>query len=138
MRRVLRPGGVMGARSPDFAGHIIGPPHSAMTELFDLYERLLLRNGGSPHVGKHLRAMFHQAGCVRVEASASYECHGTIESVRDVSSGSAFLGPNGLLVTSGLVDPERAARLAAGLKAWGEDPGAFLARPWCEAVGWVE
>lgn len=22
--------------------------------------------------------------------------------------------------------------------AWGEDPGAFVARFWCEAVGWVD
>ena len=139
MGRVLRPGGLLGVRAPDLDGNVCAPPDSALVEFFRLYRQMHVLNGEDVCVGKRLRGLFHQAGFVRVVATASYECHGTPESLRWMAGGPAILlTPEGPLVTAGLIDPERAARLATAVQAWGEDPAAFLARTWCEAVGGVE
>jgi hypothetical protein len=137
MRRVLRPGGLIGLRAPDFDGHIAAPTGSAGAEAFRLAKQWYLAHGESPCVGRDLRGLLHQAGCVRVIGSAAYECHGTPESIRDITGTLSTLVGR-LLVRDGLIDAAQAAELVAGLQAWAEDPAAFLARPWCEAVGWVE
>ncbi len=139
MGRVLRPGGLIGVRAPDLDGHVVAPPDSAIVEFFRLYKQMHVLNGEDVCVGKRLRGLFHQAGFVRVLATASYECHGTPESLRWVAeSGVTVLTPGGPLVAAGLIAPEGAARLVAAMQAWGDDLAAFLARTWCEAVGWVE
>jgi SAM-dependent methyltransferase len=142
MRRVLRTGGLLGVRGPDLDGHISSPPNSVVVEFFRLFGQMYVLNGEDLRVGKHLRGLFHQAGCVRVVASASYECHGTPEELWQLVGGrggrATFLAPDGPLVRAGLVSPERAAEMFVALQAWAEDPAAFLARRWCEAVGWAE
>jgi len=55
-----------------------------------------------------------------------------------VEAARSLVGPDGPLARLGLIDAERAAELAAGLRAWAEDPSAFVALPYCEAVGQVE
>jgi len=134
MRRVLRPGGVMGVRSPDFDGHIIAPPDSALATVLRMQKQLYIRNGEAPCVGKHLRGLLHQAGCVRVIATASYDCYGTPESLQYLAKNADMIGAHSVRYG---ISPEEAARLVAELKAWTEDPAAFFADNRCEAVGWV-
>jgi ubiquinone/menaquinone biosynthesis C-methylase UbiE len=136
MRRVLRPGGVIGVRSPDFDGHVIAPPDSAMAVAMRLAKQLYTQNGEAPCVGKRLRGLLHQAGFARIIATASYDCYGTPESLHFWAKGADTAV--GLLVRYGLCSPEEATRLAAEVKAWAEDPAAFFADNRCEAVGWVE
>jgi ubiquinone/menaquinone biosynthesis C-methylase UbiE len=139
MRRVLRSGGPMGVRTPDLSGLIIAPPDSACAEVWRLIIRLQLQNGEDPFLGKHLRALFHQVGCVRVVGTASYESHGCSEALAPLVNGVAStLGRDGLYVRAGIIEPERAVQLTEAFRAWAQDPAAFLARTWCEAVGWAE
>lgn len=136
---MLRPGGLMGVRAGDLDGLIIAPPDSKVVELFPLLKQMHALHGHDVCVGKHLRRLFHQAGCVGVVASASCDCVGTPESLHAVVDHlRALVGLDGPLVSAGLIDAERAAQLAAAVRAWAEDPAAFLAMPYCEAVGWIE
>ena len=138
MRRVTRGGGVIGLCAPDFDGHITAPPGSAMADVLRLWKQLTEANGASPHVGSRLRGLLHAAGCVRVVASARYECHGTeAELERLGRSVAESLGPEGLFVRAGAADVDQLAAMAVELLEWARRPDAFLARPWCEAVGWV-
>ena len=139
MRRVLRPGGLLGVRAGDLDGVLVAPQTSEWAKLVPLLKQMQALNGGDACVGKHLRGLFHRAGCVGVVASASCDCWGTPESLRAwVESARSMVGPDGPLARLGLIDAEPAAQLAAGLRAWAEDPAAFGALPYCEAVGWVE
>ena len=84
-------------------------------------------------------------GFVRIEASASCTWHGTPAATRRWGDLAAehLRGPgHGLGRTGGSplgwADPAELATLAAACRAWGEDPAAFQATLWCEAVGWPE
>jgi SAM-dependent methyltransferase len=139
MRRVLPPGGLMGVRSPDFDGHIVGPTGSLVAEVLSLIKQAEIHDGQSPCVGRDLRGLLHQVGCTRVIATASYECHGTpgsFQAIRPLAD--AFEQMMAPYVPAGLVSAARLAELVAALRASADDPAAFVARPWCEAVGWVE
>jgi 2-polyprenyl-3-methyl-5-hydroxy-6-metoxy-1,4-benzoquinol methylase len=73
MRRVLRPGGLIGVRAPDFDGHIVGPTGSPVAEVLSLTKQAEIHDGQSHCVGWDLRGFLHQVGCTRVIATDSYE-----------------------------------------------------------------
>lgn len=80
---------------------------------------------------------------MRVEASASCTWHGTPAAVRRWGDlvADVFAGRSTALaeraVALGWADPAELSALAAAYRAWGEDPAAFQASPWGEAVGWA-
>jgi len=69
--RVLKPGGLILARSSDHEGHIYFPQDSLIDESLKLIEQALKRNGGDRNFARRLRALFIESGIERVEASAS-------------------------------------------------------------------
>ena len=71
MFRVLKLGGLIGARSSDHEGHIYFPQDSLIDESLKLIEQALKRNGGDRNFARRLRALFIESGIERVEASAS-------------------------------------------------------------------
>ncbi len=52
MRRVLRPGGVVGVRDADWASGIFWPRDVLMDLAYDLYARVWTHNGGHPNLGR--------------------------------------------------------------------------------------
>src|SRR5262249_42059936 len=74
VRRVLRWGGVLGARHADFGGFILEPAPAPLDQFAPLFERLMLHNGTHPRAGRHQVRWLREAGFGRVEASASYDC----------------------------------------------------------------
>jgi len=141
MRRVLKPGGVLGIRDADRAGELLWPPNPSLLNFHEMWNRLLQHNGADPFIGRRLRSLLNEIGLVQVEASAAYECHGTTESVQHVAgtAESYVAGIFGDQVTAlGWLDRLEIDRIRAAWQAWGEDPNAFWARSWCEAVGWKE
>jgi hypothetical protein len=91
-------------------------------------------------MGRNLRSLLHRTGFVRCEASASYEYCGTVETTqaraeieaRRVETAPLFQQ----ILDLGWVDGPTLKQLAAAWREWGQQPDAFLARAWCEAVGW--
>ena len=139
MRRVLKPGGVLGLRNADRAGELFWPPDPTLLKFHDVWSRLGQHNGGDPFIGRRLRALLNATGLARVEASAAYETHGTAESVRHiVGNGDSYIaGPFAdQVIALGWLDRAEVDRIREAWKAWGENPDAFWARTWCEAVGW--
>lgn len=132
MHRVIRPSGVIGVRAPDFDGFIVAPPGAPPAQFMDLWEQVMAGNGGNLRIGKHLRSLLYKAGCTSVEASASFDTY------HRARAAIAVLKEGGLILKSGLIDVEGAARLRAALEEWSESPEAFMANAQCEAVGWKE
>ncbi len=91
-------------------------------------------------IGKNIRAMLRQAGFVRTEASASYDCYGTAEEVRGLAESAATgLSKKQAKEQTGKSagpDQAEAEAVAAAWRAWGESPDAFFAMSFCEGVGW--
>jgi SAM-dependent methyltransferase len=139
MYRVLKPGGVLGLRNADRAGELFWPPNPTLIGLHETWNRLLQHNGSDPFIGRRLRSLLNEIGLECVEASAAYECHGTTDSVQLASASAAgyFSGTFADQVMAlGWLDSAEVERIREAWKAWGEDPDAFWARTWCEAVGW--
>ena len=141
MRRVLKVGGVLGLRDADRAGELFWPHDPVLANVLELWNRLMQHNGADPFIGRRLRSLLHELGLRRVEAGASYECHGTSESVQMIAETalSYFSGPfTEQVVALGWMGQLEVEQINAAWRVWGENPNAFWARSWCEAVGWKE
>jgi SAM-dependent methyltransferase len=142
IRRVLKPGGVIGVRDGDADGFLIAPPNPLLLQSYHLYWRLVEHNGGRWPSGKHLRALLRETGYSRVGASASYECFGNPEMTREWGEAvaSRLLEPSMVdqVTKLGWADRETLENIGAAWRAWGENLDAFHAVCWCEAVGWKE
>lgn len=143
IKRVLKPGGVIGIRDADVIGTLIAPTAPAVEESMALLAQLMQAYGGSPTMGRELRPLLHQAGFVKGKASAVYATHSEPESIQ---AWSAFMrdlyAPEGYLSVQllrlQLANPEQLAAIVEGWHQWSQHPGAFLARTFCEAIAWKE
>ena len=140
--RLLSPGGVIGISHPDFSGQLISPSDPLLDRGHELYWRLVEHNGGNPAIGKHQRALLHEAGYVRVEAVAKYSTVGTQDRVRmrGESGGRLSDGSNiaQQMIDLGWTDRSELNRIIAAWQKWSEHPGAFMANATVTAVGWKE
>ncbi len=140
MGRVLKPGGVIGVREPDFAGFLLAPTDSLIDGAFDLYVRFRQDNGGDPYIGRRLREHVRRAGLVRTRGSAAYECWGTEEEtgyIVDVLL-AELAGPRVTrhAIQRGWADEAHFDQIASALRRWGANPDAIWAHAWFEVVGW--
>src|SRR5215472_16029646 len=71
MRRVLRPGGLVGVREPDDGTLLFTPAMPLLDQWLALMIRDGKDDGADPLVARHLRRLLLEAGFARAEASAS-------------------------------------------------------------------
>jgi ubiquinone/menaquinone biosynthesis C-methylase UbiE len=141
-RRVLKPGGVVGVRDPDFATLTIEPSTPLMREAWALYLRVQEYNGASSYYSRHLRQLLLEAGFSRSVASASaYSC-GTREetqAVFELAWRPWFREPTFVHTAFGLgwATQDQLEAMLAEMQAWARRPDTFMALMFCEAVGWV-
>lgn len=83
MRRVLRLGGIVGVRDPDYGGDLLSPLTPLLQQWLSLRARVREYHGGDSFVGRHHRRLLLEAGFVRTEARASVErTAGSLEETR--------------------------------------------------------
>lgn len=137
LRRVLKPGGLVGLADADFDSAIVAPESDAIARGAEIMGRMR-RN---PRIGKYLRALLHEAGFVRTAASANAGYQGDDVSVRFTGEWNArYFEAEPLIAhveSRGWATREHMLEIAAAWRAWASEPGAFSATYWCEAVGWV-
>lgn len=139
MHRVLRPGGLVGARHADFGGFLLEPAPEPLGKFSQLFSELMQRNGGDPHCGRRQPGLFRAAGFEIVKVSASYDCWtADAESTRrNAHFLAALCGDSEFsaqLVECGLADRRVLDQLKAAFLTWGERPEAFAAEAWGEIV----
>ena len=138
MRRVLKPGGVIGLRDDDRGSVVIAPQAPEVVRLIELLTMVEELNGGDPRIGRRYRELLRRSGFEEVAISASCEYDADIAATRRraslaVRAAREFVGP--MAIERGWSTPEEMERLAATCASWGESPDAFSAVIWCEAVG---
>jgi len=124
MRRVLRPSGVVGIRSPDWAGLVVHPLNPLLQEAFRLFKEIQIANGGNPYVGRALKGLLREAGFFNISVSASYEIFD------DLTCFVEWLA--NCLELKGHTELRKNAR---ELREWCENPDALVAICWFEVLG---
>jgi len=145
IRRVLRPGGVVGI--VDGSSTItFRYPTSPLLEAWDKL-RVLQREHNTERSSDalQLRALLREAGFARTQASGQMATEaglpaGSLEETRRVAEDHLIrlrgvLGE--LAVAQGWATRAELEQMAKALIAWGEAPDAFYARPSFTAIGWA-
>ena len=136
-RRVARPGAVIGVVDADWDGELLHPTSPVLSRSMELARRL--REGTGPFVGRRLRHLLHEAGFRDVQGSARAIHHGTEDEARGFGTftASLFRYPSTVeqAVARGWATAEELDEMSRAWTEWGEHPGAFVARFWCEAIG---
>jgi SAM-dependent methyltransferase len=138
-RRVARPGAVIGVVDVDWGGELVYPTNPVLIRSREL--AVQLREGTSPYVGRQLRHLLLEAGFRDAHGSARAMHRATPEEARGFGAftASLFRYPSTVerFVTQGWATAEELEEIGQAWIAWGELPGAFVARFWCEAVAWA-
>lgn len=117
---LLRPGGMIALRSPEWGGLVVHPDGAAIERALAAYERLQQGNGGDLRAGRKLGGWLEEAGFAAIVRSASYQIYD------DVGLIASYLGDQ--LGNAG--QPEE----GAVLRAWARRPGSVFAQAWFEAM----
>jgi SAM-dependent methyltransferase len=134
MHRVLKPGGVIGLSDGDWGTLVVEPAVPSLAEATALYERVWRHNGGNPRLGRHQRALLHQAGFRHGETT-----FGKVEiAPADVDTAVAMFrrGVAGRAIELGWVDQATVERLAEGYRVWANGPNAIVITALFQTVGW--
>jgi SAM-dependent methyltransferase len=137
--RVLKPGGVIGVRSPDWGVALLHPDTEGLRDSIELRNRLQRHRGGHPNAGRHLRELLLSASFVDVNAAATAESHGTDSGTAEgVEYMHSILGNPELAAAAqeqGWASPDEIERMRRAWTYWAAAPGAFATFFWCHATG---
>jgi len=142
IKRVLKPGGIVGVACVEYGGLILaGPNHELLRRFYAIRERVwLLESAADPYRGRQLRGLLERARFERVTATSKYFSYGTGEAVQSFGLARAEDAGEGWyarsakkheLATASDLDAMRQAWLE-----WSRSPDAYLAFAWCRASGW--
>ncbi len=140
VRRVLKPGGVIGASSIEYGGLILhGADVVPLRRFYELRLALWEAQGDvHPSRGRELRGLLLAAGFAQVEASTTYFSYGTEERVRTFGLGRAadcrdewFVDG---LTERGLADRIEVDALEQAWIRWAEGSDSFAAFAWGRAT----
>jgi SAM-dependent methyltransferase len=131
MARVCRPGGLVAARDGDYAAMTWFPDSPRLRRWLDLYRQVARANRGEPDAGRRLVGWARAAGCRDIVASASAWCFASAaERAFWAQTWAERVTASALAeraVELGLADKAELEEIAAGWRAWSEEPdGCFL------------
>ncbi len=142
MRRVLKPGGIVGIREEDWGSHLLAPHLPLVEETFELYFKYWQHNGGDPYLPRGYREILRESGFINVEVTGTAEVEATSEATRFYAQLFArhinepiFLHT---VTELGWIDSDKIEEMRSAWLEWGEHPDAFKALIYAEGVGWKE
>jgi len=142
MKRVLKPGGIIGVRDCDWGSGVFWPPDPLVQQAADLYSRVWSHNGGHPNLGRQLPALLRQVGLSKITPSTSFRWNGSHD---DPTNGSPTFGqllaerlllPNFAtpITQNGWSDLDTLQRISQACTAWSTHPYAYAAMIMIEAI----
>jgi ubiquinone/menaquinone biosynthesis C-methylase UbiE len=118
MRRVLKPGGLIGIRAGDMGGILIDSESPEPAQGLATYLANREKNSGDPLVGRKLGRLLRKAGFIVESMTASYDV---------ITETLLKIGPS--------LAAQFAAPTSCSLKDRPGDDSLFFALAWCEAIG---
>jgi ubiquinone/menaquinone biosynthesis C-methylase UbiE len=129
MRRLLKPGGVIGVREVDWGSMTFYPENEGMRRFLPLYYELARRNGGEPNAGRFMRRWFREAGFGEVRVTTSTTSYADAAATREWAETYAERTLRSNIADKaleyGLATRADLESIAAGWRAWGADPDAL-------------
>jgi ubiquinone/menaquinone biosynthesis C-methylase UbiE len=142
MRRVVRPGGLVGVRDSDYGTMVSWPKSPSVIRFLELYHAVAEQAGGDADAGRRIPTWMREAGFDDVTITTSTWAFSDREGVQNWGFSwaertlrSAFAQQ---AVELGLASTEELESISAGWRAWAEDPDAFFTFIHVEAVGRVD
>jgi len=137
-RRVLRPGGLLAVRDSDYAGFFWAPSDPRLDRWLALYHELTARNGAEADAGRMLPTWVRAAGFPGLTVTSTTWTFADPDSrawwgglwadrVRESSFATQA-------VEYGLSHGAELEQLAAGWRAWAEEPDAIIVLPHVEVL----
>ena len=139
MKRLLRPGGLVGVRDGDYGTCTWSPPDARLARWLEIYHAVAIRNGGEADAGRYLNGWLLEAGFTDVALSGTtwtFPGYDTVESWatswanRTVRSNLATKA-----VEYGIAERAELEAIAAGFREWVKSPAAFFSIGHVEAIG---
>jgi SAM-dependent methyltransferase len=141
MRRVLKPGAVIGIGDMDFDGYLQHPMTPPLARAQDMMKRLRVHNEGTIDAGRRLRGLLHNAGFAQVKVSVVANCDSTPEAVAATAwwQASYLESPEfgAYVIDQGLATEAELQEMAAAWRAWGADSAAMYTTLAFQALGWA-
>ncbi len=137
IRRVLKPGGILGARDADVRAFLSAPADAHIQRYPELLSALMRQYGGDPHIGSRLPTLVREAKFSTVSISASFEVLSTKEALRARAEQVAdlFHGSFGQqLVTARLANQAEIEDVIAAHRRLVDHPDRFTALSFVEVV----
>jgi SAM-dependent methyltransferase len=120
IRRVLRPGGMVGLCCPDWGGFLLAPHSTALDSALDAYRQLQESNGGDPYIGRKLGGYLAAEGFSQVRMDARYERYSSASHI------ASYLAIQ--------LDAASQSTHARTLNEWASEPTAMFAQAWVSAT----
>ncbi len=137
IRRVLKPGGIVALRSPDWGGFLVAPEPPDVQRAIAYYQQIQTFNGGDVHAGRKLKSYLRRCGFRDIRASASYECYDPLDRIAEYLAQriEQSLQTEHAAERAGASEAD-IHRMADALREWSRHPDGFFAQSWCEVLGY--
>ena len=138
VKRVLKPGGVIGCREMICESCFTYPDFGVIRRAWDMFEDLLAGDDGHPQMGKELKGQVVEAGFTNVRVTASCDVYSTpadIAFIYDVAN-NWFLGAEiaEAAIKYGAATRALLNRVADAYSRWKDHPGALCVLAFGEIV----
>ena len=138
VKRVLKPGGVIACREMICESSFTHPDFGIMRRSWDMFEDLVAADDGHPQMGKDMKGHILEAGFVNVQMTASFSVYNSPAEIAAIHRVASQWLLSSETVAVALKYGASSEKLASDLKAaydrWKEDPGAFFAFAYGEAI----
>ena len=138
VKRVLKPGGIIGCREMICRSHFMQPDFGVMRRSWDIFEDVLAVDGGHPQMGKELKARLGEAGFANAQITASVDIYNTPSEIEFIRMNDQEWHLSREItdkaIKYGASTPELIDRIEAAYERWKDHPGAVYGVAFGEAV----
>lgn len=138
VKRVLKPGGIIGCREMISASSFTHPDFGVIRKAWDMFEDLLAADDGHPQMGKEMKNHIVNAGFANLRMTASFDIYSTPADVAFIHglAGMWFLSPEitEAAIKYGAATEELCDAIRVAYHKWKDHPGALCGVAFGEAV----
>ena len=140
VKRVLKPGGVIGCREMIGQSCFTYPDYGVIGKAWEMFEDLIATDAGHPQMGKDLKNQLARAGFVNARITGSFDIYSTPEEINFIYGVAIqwFLSQDmtETALQYGASTVELAEAIRVAYQRWRDDPGAMCGLAFGETVAY--